>query len=127
MTDGRYGVSSGADAMTDSVADEVLEALWKRALEAWDDEKVHAAILEHALRSEALPEVAGRYRASLADPARAAIGQKRLDAIVVAATQMLMATKTPPPAKVPLPLTLTAFAICLVLLGWLALAVWGRH
>jgi hypothetical protein len=113
--------------MGDVATDEVLEALWKRALEAWEDEKVHAAILEHALRSEGLPEIAGRYRASLVDPTRAAIAQKRLDAVVFAATQMLMATKTPPPAKVPLPLTLTAFAICVVLLGWLALAVWGRR
>jgi hypothetical protein len=113
--------------MADGPTDEVLEALWKRALEAWDDEKVHAAILEHALRTEALPDIARRYRASLADPARGALAQKRLDAIVLAATQMLMATKTPPPVKVPLSLTLTAFAICAVLLGWLALAVWGRH
>jgi hypothetical protein len=113
--------------MDEGEADAVLEALWRRALEAWDDEKVHVALLEHALRSQALPEIAGRYRALLGDAARANVAQKRLDAIVVAATQMLMATKTPPPTKVPLPITLSAFGVCAVLLTWLAWAVWGRH
>jgi hypothetical protein len=35
--------------------------------------------------------------------------------------------KTPKPGKVPLPITLTAFAICMVMLGWVALAIWGKH
>jgi hypothetical protein len=32
--------------------DPVLEALWKRVLEAWDDDKTHAALLDHAMRSQ---------------------------------------------------------------------------
>jgi hypothetical protein len=113
--------------MNEGAADEVLEALWRRALEAWDDDKVHAALLEHALRAQTLTEIAARYRGLLGDPSRAAVAQQRLEAIVTAATQMLLATKTAPPAKVPLPITLSAFAICAVLLTWLAWAVWGRH
>jgi hypothetical protein len=113
--------------MDEGSPDEVLEALWRRTLEAWDDEKVHAALLEHALRSQTLTEIAARYRALLVDPPRASVAQKRLDAIVAAATRMLLATKTPPPAKVPLPITLSAFALCALLLTWLAWAVWGRQ
>lgn len=112
----------------DAIDDPVLDALWRRALDAWDDEKVHAAVLEHALRAGALPEIAGRYRALIADPERGAIAKKRIDAIVVAASSMLLSTKTPRPDQpVPIAITLSAFGICLVLLGWVALALWGNH
>ena len=40
--------------------DPVLEALWERALAAWDDDKPHAALLDHAPRAQALPALAGR-------------------------------------------------------------------
>jgi hypothetical protein len=108
--------------------DPVLDALWKRAQDAWDDEKVHTALLEHALRAGALPEIAGRYRALADDAERGAIAKRRIDAIVVAASSMLMSTKTPRPDKpIPIAITLTAFGICLTLLGWVALAIWGSH
>jgi hypothetical protein len=107
--------------------DAVLDALWARVMEAWDDEKPHHAVLEHALRAQALPELAGRYRALEGDPEKGALAKKRLDAIVLAATQMLMSMKTPKPGKVPLPITLTAFAISVLLLSWLGWAVWGRQ
>ena len=107
--------------------DVVLEALWKRVLEAWDDEKAHAALFEHAVREQRLPETAGRYRALIDDPEKGARAKKKLDAIVLAATQMLMAMKTPKPGKVPIGITLTAFGICAVLLTWLGWALWGHH
>jgi len=107
--------------------DPVLDALWKRVLEAWDDERTHAALLDHALRGQALPEIAGRYRALAEDPDKGALAKKKLDAIVVAATQMLISMKTPRPGKVPLPITLSAFGVCALLLAWLAWALWGRH
>ncbi len=107
--------------------DAVLEALWKRVLEAWDDEKTHAALIDHAIRERQLPGVAGRYRALSDDPERGALAKKKLDAIVVAATQMLMAMKTPKPGKVPIPITLTAFGVCAVLLAWLGWAMWGHR
>ena len=107
--------------------DAVLDALWARVLGAWDDPRAHGALLEHAVRAEGLPEIARRYRALTDDPDRGAVAKKKLDAIVVAATQMLLATKTPPPGKTPLPITLSAVAVSLLLLGWLALALWGRH
>jgi len=112
----------------DAPDDAILEALWDRALRAWDDEKIHSALLDHALRSNALPEIAGRYRALLDDPDRSAIAKKRIDAIVVAASSMLLSTKTPRSDQpVPIAITLTAFGICVVLLGWVALALWGKH
>jgi hypothetical protein len=101
--------------------DPIFEALWARALEAWDDDKPHAALLEHALRNECLPDLAGRYRALKDDPAKGARAQKRIDAIVVAATQMLMATKTPPHTKTPWQWTAAAalmFAIVCAFLFW---------
>jgi hypothetical protein len=107
--------------------DPVLDALWARAIEAWDEEKVHTAVLDHAIRTAALPELAGRYRALVDDPDRGAFAKKRLDAIVLAATQMLMAMKTPAPGKVPLPIMLSAVGIAALLLSWLAWEVWGPH
>jgi hypothetical protein len=111
----------------DDAADSVLDALWKRVLDSWDDDRPHAALLEHAVRAQVLPEIAGRYRALTADAARGARAKAKLDGVVLAATQMLLSTKTPKPGKTPLSITLSAAAVCLLLLGWLALAVWGRH
>jgi hypothetical protein len=107
--------------------DAVLEALWKRVVEAWDDEKTHGALIEHAMREQRLPEVAGRYRALADDPEKGAVAKKKLDAVVLAATQMLLAMKTPKPGKVPIPITLTAFAVSALLLAWLGWALWGHH
>jgi hypothetical protein len=105
--------------------DPVFEALWARVVSAWDDDSAHAAIIQHALRAGELPELAGRYRGLVDDPERGAAAKKKLDAIVLTATQALMAMKTPKPERVPLSITLTAFAVCALLLGWLAWALWG--
>jgi hypothetical protein len=107
--------------------DPVLEALWKRVLEAWDDDKTHAALLDQAMRSQTLPEIAGRYRALSEDPKKGPLAKKKLDAIVLAATQMLLSMKTPKPGKTPLPITLSAAGVAALLLGWLAWELWGRH
>ena len=77
--------------------------------------------------AQQLPELSGRYRALVDDAAKGPGAKKRLDAIVVAATQMLVATRTPAPGKVlPLPITLSAVAVFLILMSWLAYAVWSR-
>jgi hypothetical protein len=108
-----------------STRDPVLEALWERVSAAWDDEKPHAALLDHALRTQALPELAGRYRSLIDDPERGPTAKKKLDLIVLTATQSLLAMKTPPPAKIPLAITLSAFGVCFLLLAWLGWAIWG--
>jgi hypothetical protein len=106
--------------------DPVLEALWSHVLEAWEDERAHAVLLDHALYAEALPEVAGRYRKLVDDPDKGPLAKKRLDAIVVAATGLLLSMKTPGPGKVPLSITLSALGVCTLLLMWLAWALRGR-
>ena len=108
-------------------ADPLLEALWERCLAAWDDDKPHAAILEHALREQRLPDLAGRYRALVDDAEKGARAKKKLDGIVAAATQMLMSMKTPARTKIPWQWTATFGLICAVLLFWLALRVFARH
>jgi hypothetical protein len=120
----RASPSPGADS-----EGPILDALWSRALEAWDDDKPHHALLEYALRAQKLPELAGRYRAiKEKDPQKADRAQKKLDGIVIAATQMMMAMKSPPDRfKVPPAMTATFFALSLLLLSWLAYAVFRRR
>lgn len=107
--------------------DAIFEALWKRTLEAWDDDKPHAAILEHALKSEKLPDLAGRYRALKEDPEKGARAQKKIDGIVIAATQMLMATKTPARTKTPWQWVASAALMFVIVCAWLFSQLFMRH
>jgi len=107
----------------DPLPDVLFEALWKRVLEAWDDDKPHVAILEHAMRSEMLPELAGRYRAEKDVPGHEVRAKKKLDAIVIAATQMLMATKTEKAPKAPWQLTASVAVVCVLVLVYVAFKV----
>ncbi|MBX3223290.1 MAG: hypothetical protein KF795_22450 [Labilithrix sp.] len=121
-----------ADADADALAalgdrDAVFEALWKRALEAWDDDKPHAALLEHALKSDKLPDLAGRYRALESDPDKSARARKKIDGIVVAATQMLMATKTPPRTKTPWQWSAGAALTFAIVCAWLFYQLFVPH
>lgn len=112
----------------DEAVDPIFESLWSRVLEAWDDDKAHAALLDYALRNERLPVAAGRYRALKDDPDKAARAQKKLDGIVVAATQMMLALKTPPArTKVPWQITLVAFVIMAFILTMIAYGMLGRR
>lgn len=101
-----------------------IEVLWAKAVENWDEDKVHAALLELALRANVLPDLAGRYRKVKDDPKLGPKAQKRLDAIVIAATQMMLATKTPKRTKSPPWLTASAAMVSFILLGGLAYAFW---
>jgi hypothetical protein len=107
--------------------DAIFDALWTRTLEAWDEDGPHRAILEHALRSEKLPDLAGRYRGMLDDPARGARAKKKIDAIVLAATQMLMATKTPPRTKIPWQWTATATLLFVLVCSFLFYQLFIPH
>jgi len=111
----------------DEGKDPVFEALWTRVLEAWDDDKPHHALLDHAIREQKLPDAAGRYRSLVDDPEKGARAKKKLDGIVIAATQLLFSMKTPPRTRVPLPITITAALICLGTLVWLAMLLLRRH
>ena len=110
----------------DGESDLILETLWSRVLEAWDEDKTHAAVLDYALRAERLPDLAGRYRALKEDAEKGERAKKRIDAIVLAATQMMLAHKTPPKGKVPRPITLSVFFMCVIMIAWVAYAVFRR-
>src|SRR4051812_28144956 len=69
-------------------ADAIFDALWGRVVEAWDEDKPHQAILDHALRSQGLPRLAGLYRSLADDPVKGPRAKKKMDGIVAAATQM---------------------------------------
>jgi hypothetical protein len=110
----------------ESPRDSAFEAVWERVLIAWDDDKTHSAALEYALRTEQLPVIAARYRALKDDPAKAERAQKGLDAVVLAATALMMSMKSPRETKVPLPITLSAVGIFLFALLFLLYAMWKR-
>jgi len=107
--------------------DAVMDALWQRALEAWDDDKPHHALLTAALQTERLPDLAGRYRKLLEDPEKGARAKRRIDAIVLAATQLLMATKTPPREKVPWQWTASAAVFFVLVVSFLAYKILFRN
>ncbi len=104
-----------------------LDALWQEALERWDDDAPHAALLEHALRAEALAEIAGRYHTLLDDADKGPRAKERLDAIVLAATSLLLSKKTPAPGRTPWSITLSAVGICVFLLSLLAWALFPHR
>lgn len=115
--------ATSAPSTDDATPDALFEALWRRVDEAWDDDKPHVAILEHAIRSELLPELAGRYRSQKEVAGREERAKKKLDGIVIAATHMLMATKSEPPKKAPWQLTASVAVVCVVVLVWLAFKI----
>ncbi len=116
------------DPQDDAPSDPVFEALWARALEAWDDDRAHRAVLAHCLETEQLPELAGRYRAVRDDPARGARVQKNLDALIAAATQKMLATKTPPGTKTPWPISAMSIGMFVIVSTWLVFKLFfSRH
>lgn len=108
-------------------SDIVFDTLWNRVLEAWDDDKPHHAILDYALKSQRLPDLAGRYRALKDDPEKGARAQKKIDGIVVAATQMMMAMKSPARTKTPASWTISIGIISAIVCGWLYWMLFKRH
>ncbi len=108
---------------SNETGDLIFDTLWTRVLESWDDDKTHAAILDYALRSERLPDLAGAYRALENDPERGERAKKQLNALVGAATALLMAKKTPELKKAPWQMTATVGVLCLLVIAWVALKV----
>lgn len=111
----------------DAEKDPIFEALWARALDAWEDDKPHHALVEHALRAQKLPDLAGRYRGLFEDPARGERARKQIDRIVAAATQLMFATKTPTRTKTPWSWTASAAIVFAIVVTWLFFALFKRH
>jgi hypothetical protein len=99
---------------------DAFEALWQRVLDAWDDDKVHAALMEYATRTEQLAELAGRYRKLTDDPEKTERAKKKLDGVVAAATALLMAMKTPARTKTPWTWNVTVGIVCAAVMMFLA-------
>ena len=108
------------EEVEDGGPDAIFEALWKRTLQAWEDDKPHAALLTYALDHERLPDLAGRYRALFDDEEKGTRAKKKIDGIVVAATQMMMATKMPVREKLPWQWTASMAAVFVLVVSFLA-------
>ena len=116
------------DASSEGGADALFEALWARCLESWDDDRPHAAILDHAVKTQSLPELAGRYRKiKETDADKAPRAEKKINGIVVAATQMLMSQKTPARTKTPISWTISLAIVFVIVTLWLAYQLYGHH
>jgi hypothetical protein len=111
----------------DGSPDSIFEALWTRVLDAWDDDKPHQAALTYALETERLPDLAGRYRKLLEDAEKGPRAKKKIDGIVVAATQLLMATKTPQRESIPWQWTASVGAVFVLVVAFLAYKILLRR
>jgi hypothetical protein len=79
--------------------DPVLDALWKKVLDEWEDDKRHAAFIEHCRAVGGLAEAAARYRGMAGDRERGPEAEKRLKSILAVALVELEALRTPAPER----------------------------
>ncbi|MBK7578883.1 MAG: hypothetical protein IPI67_01640 [Myxococcales bacterium] len=77
--------------------DPAIEALWKNALDHWDEDKSHTAFLEACRERGKLAEAGARYRGMAGDRDRGPEAEKRLKAILAIAIASLEVTRTPEP------------------------------
>jgi hypothetical protein len=120
----RYGwnVSEPDDDMRDEgrTGDPILAALWQKVSSDWDNDAAHGAFLEQCIRSQNLPYAAGLYRAVVEEKSeRSEKAKKKIDAIVIAAMQMMSEAKPPADPRNNRWLGFVAFIISLTLLVWL--------
>lgn len=112
---------------TEDDVDDAFNALWDRVVEAWDDDKPHQAILGHSIDKQLLPVLAGRYRKLQDDPEKGVRAKKKIDGIVVAATQMMLATKTPPRTKMPTSWVVYFGIFCALVIAFVYWKAIGAH
>ena len=79
-------------------ADAALEALWKNALDSWDNEAAHRAFLDYCQSHDALDEAAMRYRGMMGDRDRGPVAEKRLTAVLMLAMSKLEVSRAEPKA-----------------------------
>jgi hypothetical protein len=77
---------------------EALDALWKNALDHWDNDAAHRAFLDHCQSRDLLAEAAMRYRGMTGDRDRGASAEHRLKAVLALALSKLEVTRTEPKA-----------------------------
>lgn len=74
--------------------DPVLEALWKRVVDEWENEERHAAFLDYCQGNERLVEAAVRYRGMAGDRTRSESAEKKLRAVALLAMTKLEVSRT---------------------------------
>jgi hypothetical protein len=100
------------------MSDAALEALWKNVVDHWNDDKAHAAFLEHCQSSDQLVEAAVRYRGMKGDRDRGPEAEKRLQGVALLAMAKLEAARS---ASRPSPRRTAS----LVLIGFFVFATLG--
>lgn len=106
------------------MTDPVLEALWKRVLDGWDDDETHAAFTEHCRRTGQLLEAAVRYRGMAGDHARGAVADRHLRGVAILAMAALEQTRSERRAPGPRWLLITlAVVLFSAAAGWLRAAL----
>jgi len=105
--------------------DPVLEALWKRVTDNWDDARAHEAFLNHCQENALLGEAAARYRPFATDEVRGEFARKRLEAITLLATSALMAQRTERRRGIPRWMTGAVALACAVVMVYLLRLVLG--
>ena len=109
--------------LTDS-GDPIFEALWARVEDEWDILDAHHRVLDHALASAKLPELAGRYGAYKESVTRGEFANKRIVAISLAAMNMLEATRMPRYERPPWYIIASAglIFVCAMVFVWATLS-----
>lgn len=82
------------------MTDPVLEALWKKVLDDWENDAAHGSFLEYCQTSDQLLEAAVRYRGMAGDRSRGPSADKRLSAISLLALSKLESARTLPPSSI---------------------------
>jgi hypothetical protein len=89
-------VDEKAEATPDpqELEDPAFEALWAHVLAHWDDDKAHAAFLEHCQEQDRLLAAAKRYRGLKGSPQHDAQAERRLAAVAILAMARLDRSRT---------------------------------
>jgi hypothetical protein len=81
------------------LSDPALEALWKNALDHWDEDKAHIAFIDACRDSGKLAEAASRYRGMSGDRDRGPEAERRLKGVLAIAMAQLEVARSPEPVS----------------------------
>jgi len=79
-------------------SDPALEALWKHALDHWDNDAAHRAFLDHCQSTGALDQAAVRYRGMTGDRVRGPAAERHLGHVLMLALSKLEVSRAEPEA-----------------------------
>jgi hypothetical protein len=92
---GPFDLTNVSDNATEPETDDAaFEILWSHVLDHWDEEKAHAAFLEHCLGQDQLLPAAKRYRSLSASERHQAEVERRLKGIAALALARMEQTRT---------------------------------